>query len=444
MPPLRTDPRARRGPRAVALLRRGIATAILTASVAAALAGCGSSSGTGTGADPAGAVPATAPLYAGATVRPSGSQKAAALSAGQALTHQSDPYLRLLQLLQTPGSPALSFSRDVSPWLGPHAGIFVSSLGSASGTQSELLLSLLEQGVLGGSGGAGGFPFGTAGADGAIVLDTTNSAKASSFLASQARYAGAHAAAYRGVSYQATSSGVAFGLVDRFAVIGSESALRSVIDTTLGGASLASASGYSKLLSAAPSGAIAHLYVDAAAAIVKQSRTPGVAQLLVGARETNISLLPSSGSIALDADSLSPAGASVPGGLLAAGVGGAQALDELPGESWLAFGLGNVGGTLSEDVQGLRALASLAGSLGGSGAEAATSLNLKGLIEGLLTPLGVLGADSAQARHAFTSWMGSGGSSQAAPACSNSRARSSSRRRTRLCPAPPCPSSVRN
>jgi hypothetical protein len=36
-------------------------------------------------------------------------------------------------------------------------------------------------------------------------------------------------------------------------------------------------------------------------------------------------------------------------------------------------------------------------------------LNVKGLLEGLLTPLSELGAPSAQARHDFASWMGSAG-----------------------------------
>ena len=45
-------------------------------------------------------------------------KQAAALAAGQALTHQADPYTRLLSVLQTPGSPAPDFGRDVEPWLG--------------------------------------------------------------------------------------------------------------------------------------------------------------------------------------------------------------------------------------------------------------------------------------------------------------------------------------
>jgi hypothetical protein len=406
-------------PAAGRLARAGIVGVVLVALVVGALAGCGSSKSSGTAADPAGAVPASVPLYVAATVRPSGAQKEAALSTGRALTHQTDPYLRLLALLQPPGAPALSFTRDVAPWLGPQAGIFLSSLGSSSQAQSALLQSLLQQGLLGESSSAGAFPFGAGRSQGAVVLDTTDTAKARSFLASEAQHAGAHATVYRGASYQATASGVAFGLVGSFAVIGSESGVHSVIDTIKGGPALTHASGYARLLAVAPAGALGHVYARGAQATAAGGSpaargvgqgASGLTQLLVGSREANISLLPSKGSIALDADIIAPATPGAPGGgLLAAGVDGAQSFGELPGDSWLALGLGHVGATLGEDVQGLRALASLAAPASGAEGGAGATLNLKGLLEGLLTPLGMLGAESAQAKRDFASWMGSGG-----------------------------------
>lgn len=388
---------------------RGGATVVLGAVAAAALAGCGGSHAVATAADPAGAVPASAPLYAGATVRPTGAQKTAALAVGRTLTHQADPYLRLTQLLQTPGSPTLSFSRDVAPWLGPKAGIFLTSLQASGKAQSALVLSLLQG--LGGPA-AGGFPFGGAGAgaaQGAIVLDTSDTGKARSFLASQARHAGAHAATYRGVSYQATAAGVAFALVGKFAVIGTESAVRSVIETTQGGPALVHASGYARLLAGAPAEAIAHVYANAAAAGAKQST--GLLPLLIGRREANLSLVASKSSVALDADTLAAGSGGAAGGLLGAGADGAQALGELPADSWLAFGLGHLGASLGEDVRALRALASLGSSLQASGGEGGSSLtlNLKSLLDALLTPLAALGAETPQARQDFTRWMGSGG-----------------------------------
>ncbi len=382
---------------------RALACAALLATLAGALAGCGSSATSGTSADPASAVPAAAALYAGATVRPSGSQQAAAVAAGRALTHQSDPYLRLVTALQTPGSPQLDFSKDVAPWLGPHAGIFLSSL-SASGQ----LLSLLQKGLLGGSSAAA-FPFGAGGAQGAIVLDTSDANKARSFLDAQAGHAGAHATSYKGIPYDATADGVAFGLVDRFAVIGSESGMRGVIDATQSGGSLAQASSYSKLLAVAPSDALAHVYSSGASSTQAATHEglSGLLALLAGERPANVSLVPSSSSLALDADTLTSGVAGKAGGLLSADPEAAQALDELPGESWLAVGLGHIGTTLAQDVQELGSLTSLAGPSAPSATSG--SLNLNSLVQALFTPLNLLGASSAQAKRDFASWMGAAG-----------------------------------
>jgi hypothetical protein len=383
----------------------------LLALLGAVLAGCGSSSPGGTSADPASAVPGSAALYAGATVLPGGAQKTAALAAGRALTHQSNPYLRLLAALQTPGSPQLSFTREVAPWLGAHAGVFVMSLSSAA---SSALLSLIQQGLLGGSG-AGGFPFSSSGAQGAIVMDTSNLSKARSFLQAQAKRAGAHPTSFKGVSFQATSTGLAFGVVRRFAVIGSESALHSVIETTLGSSSLAQAAGYVKLLAAAPANALAHIYTAPAGVspLAGASGAPGASgllQLLAGTREANISLVPSADSLTLDADTLATAASGSASGLLAADPESAQALEELPGEAWFAIGLGHFGTNLAADIQGLRTFSSLGSTLGGSGPpEAGASLSLSGLLAALITPLDELGANIPQAKRDFASWMGSAG-----------------------------------
>ena len=351
------------------------ALATLLAAFAVALAGCGSSSPGGTAADPADAVPASAVLYAGATVRPEGAQKTNALAVGKALTHQADPYLRLLGALQTPGSAQLSFKRDVAPWLGPHAGVFLTSLGSSSA-----LASLVVQGLLGGST-SGTFAFGAGSAQGAIVLDTSDSARARSFLDSQAAKAGAHATSYHGVSYELTAGGVAFGLIDSFAVIGSEAGLRGVIEATHGGGALAHTSGYSTLLASAPAGALAHIYSNPARstqAATNEGSTgfAGLLRLLGGAHAANISLVPSASSLTLDADTLASSAADEAGGLLVVDPQSAQALDELPGESWLAIGLGHVGTSIGQDVHGLQALASLGSTLSGGPPESTAGISV--------------------------------------------------------------------
>jgi hypothetical protein len=406
---------------------RRCAAPLVLAAIAFLIAACGSSHTIGTSADPAGVVPASAPLYAGAVVRPSEPLKAAAQTAGQTLTHERDPYQRLLAALQTPGSPTLDFSHDVAPWLGPRAGIFLTKTGSSGEDDIGRMLSLLGRGLFGSSTAA--FPFAGNGLQGAIVLDTSDVEKARSFLDSQAERAGAHAASYRGVSYMLASDGVAFGIVDRFAVIGSESALHGVIETSLGGPSLTGAADYSKLLAAAPGETLAHVYANTGAflgssapaepspalgpagAAPQTAGLGGLVELLAGARPVNISLVPSTTSIALDADALASASTGAPGGLLSSSLQGERALGELPGEAWLAIGLGEVGASLGKDVRGLRTLASLPSSLAGtsSSGQPSSGISVQGLLDAILTPLGILGASDAEAKREFQSWMGSAG-----------------------------------
>ena len=403
--------------------------AALAVVLTAALTGCGSSGATGTSADPAGAVPAYTRVYVGAVVRPSGSLKTEALAAGHALTRQADPYTRLLGVLQTPGSPTLDFGRDVAPWLGADAGLFFTSLGS-----SEALTSLLQQGLTGGGSGSK-WPFGASGAQGAIVLDTSDLAAAQKFVSTQAAHAGAHTSSYKGVSFEATSSGDAFAVVAKLVVLGSESGVRAVIDTTQGGAALKGNTAYARLQAVAPPGALGHVYASPAALTTAhiagagggagEQALPALLGVLGGTRPLNVSLVPSANSLALDADA-GPAlagaagtGAQQPsGGLVGALAAGNHALGELPGESWLAAGLGNVGGALGGGLGGLHSLLSLLGTLSSSGAGASAplapssaqvTLSVKGLLEGLLTPLQTLSANTAQARRDYLSWMGDAG-----------------------------------
>jgi hypothetical protein len=396
--------------------RRLRLTPVLLALAPAAIAGSGcGSSATGSSIDPARAVPASAALYVGAVVRPQGSLQKAASTAGRKLTHQADPYLRLLGALQTPGSSALNFDRDVSPWLGPRAGVFLGPSGGSGEAAISRLLSLVQQGLLGGSG-AGSFPFAPHAVEGAFVLDTRDTSKARSFVQRLAKRAGARTSAYRGVSYQ-VGRGIAFAIVSRLVVLGTEPALHSVIDTTSGAAlSLAHSPAYAKLQAAAPQGALGHLYANPGAVSEDASKSrgqgsPSALELIAGQRLLDVSLVPSGSSFALDVDAVAPDSASATsGGLLATSPEASRALGELPGESWLAVGLGDLGSTLSANAQALSGLTSLGSTLGGSSPSATSAgLSVTGILEGLLKPLTVLGAKTAETRRDFASWMGSAG-----------------------------------
>jgi Protein of unknown function (DUF3352) len=335
--------------------------------------------------------PASTPLYVDAVVRPEGSLKSDATSAASTLTGRQKPFEGLLKLLAGPTGKTPSYSKEVEPWLGPHAGVFLSAvdLARAQGLLGgELLKKALSEGLTGleaallGQGGLSA-ALSSSAAQGALVLDTTDVNKARSFLEAQAHSAGAHSESYRGVTYQVSPNGVAEGVVHRFAVIGSEAGLKSVIDTAAGGPSLAGVAAYTKLTSSAEPGALANAYFSpealarsAKAAVSGEEASsilPLVEGLLDNPGQLYLSVIPSATTVAIDLDTLPPASStsssstsgessthpsseSSPAGSMT----GAQVLRGLPGSAWLAIGIGDLGKTVGNSTQGLRALASLA------------------------------------------------------------------------------------
>jgi hypothetical protein len=352
-----------------------------TAIALLALSSCGSSSPSGTSASPATVVPASAPLYIDAVVQPTGTLKSDALAAGRHLTGRADPFTGLLKLLQGPSGKTPSYASEVKPWLGPEGGVFLSSIGSgggqatssaAQGLLQEALGKALSEGLSGAEAallGSEGLPhlLGQSTIQGALVLDTTDPDKARSFLEAQAHGAGAHTESYQGVSYELAPDGIAEGVVHRFAVIGSEAGLKSVIETAAGGASLAHASGYSTLASTAEPGRLANVYLESEALSHSAKGTPGGAASLLAvlrgllgqSRQIYASLIPTASSVALDVDTLPGAGSSGGG----SGTSGAQVLRGLPGSAWLAVGVGDLGKDFGGASQGLSALAKLAATI---------------------------------------------------------------------------------
>ncbi len=141
------------------------------------------------------------------------------------------------------------------------------------------------------------------------------------------------------------------------------------------------------------------MYVNPRAARGSAAEEGGLAGLLTGGA-ANVSVTARSGALALDLDTLNGAGART--GLASADPQAAQALEQLPGESWLAIGLGHPGTHLSSDVAALSALGSL---LGGSEAGGGT-LSLGSVLSGLTEPLQILATPGAGAARMFRSWMG--------------------------------------
>jgi hypothetical protein len=363
---------------------------------ALALAGCGSSGSSG---DPVSLVPASAPLYASVAIKPSGGSGGEASTAAKKLTHLSEPYGSLAQALLSSDGHKLNFKSDIEPWVGQSAGVFLTSLNTSKLPQStSSIQTLLEGGLSGAASALGTETFGASGTQGAIVLETSDVGKARSFLEGRAHEQQAHTVSYRGISYQVSPSGAAEGIVKDFAVIGSESGLKSAIDTSLGAAAITSASGYAK----PPADAIASAYVQPEALLKDvhgstSTTSQGVAllgQLFAGAQSASLSVTPTTNSISLQGE-IHSANGSTP----LFGQEGAKALGELPGSSWLAAGVGNVGANLPRAFSLLHGVASFAtstvfSSFGGPS------------IEKIFT---ALSSPKAKLQQDFASWAGSGG-----------------------------------
>jgi Protein of unknown function (DUF3352) len=393
-PPFRGDAASPR--RGASGLGRVAPSAFALLVTAAALCGCGSSGSSG---DPATLAPASAPLYASVTLKPSGGSGGSATVAAKKLTHLAEPYGSIAQALLSSEAGKVRFKQDIEPWVGSEAGVFLTSLDTSKLPQSSTSAQALLEGGLASVGSAlGASTFADRGAQGAVVLQTTDVGKARSFLAQRAKAQGAHSATYRGVAYEVSAGGAAEGIVKDFAVIGSQSGMMSVIDTSLGGAPITTAPGYLK----PPSGVIASAYIRPEALAKAVHGSTGAAgqgvsllgQLFAGAQSASLSLTTTSNSISLQGEVHSTGGSSQ-----LFGQEGAKALGALPGDAWLAAGVGDTGANLPRALALLRAVGSFGAStvfasLGGP--------SIEKLFAALDSPRANLQRD-------FGSWAGPGG-----------------------------------
>jgi hypothetical protein len=372
---------------------------LMTAAAAIALGGCGSS--VRTDADPATLVPSSAPLYVSVALKPEGGTGGDAMGAARKLTHLSDPFASLAQSLLSVQGSHPQWARDLKPWVGKWAGVFFDSADAlragraASANPVQAALEALSAGA-----------FASGAAQGAIVLDTSDPARAQSFLNTQAEALHARAASFRGVSYRVSPSGLAEGVVKRFAILGSRAGFQAVVQTAQGSPALSSAAGYEKPAPRAIVTAFARPEALGGAMRGPGGRVgalggPGGALggLFAGAQSAALSVIPSSSSLTAQVDVRHR-----PGAAPLFGQGGAQALGGLPGTAWLAAGVGDAGASLPRAL----ALARAAVRLGAPGSPGVgTALGSLGTTLEALTARLASHAD-ALARE-FAPWAGPGG-----------------------------------
>ncbi len=296
------------------------------------LAGCGGGDSGEEEVDvgPAAAVPANAPFYFDVSVRPEGGARDGAEAAAAKILGSDDPGATLISLLEDAAAedlPGFTWAEDVEPWLGEKVGFFPTSLAA----ESEV----------------------------ALIAETTDPGAALEFARTDENLSGPERE-YNGSSYQLDSvDGDAVGVVGDFLVSATPKGFKRVVDAaeeeSLGDSdqfkdSLGGLSGERlATLYAVPReflGAIPDEELDPEGrnlfleAIGASADAPVLGELTASAEELELELSAAGGTVETEQSNL---------------------LNQLPAESWLALGLGDIGSAVqngldsveSADVKGL-------------------------------------------------------------------------------------------
>jgi hypothetical protein len=330
------------------MTRRPLLLAALVAGLA--VAGCGGGS-QAAGDGPATAVPANAAMYFEATVRPEGRLREDALAAAAKLLDSPDPEGQISDLVAKAVASAdeaqLDYARDIEPWLGDRIAFWASGREAVS-SKSE-------------SGRASGL----------ALVATTDAELTRERVGAALKRAGEHTTprSYEGVDYQVGRDGMAWGIVGDFAAFGREADLKASIRAA-DGDSLAEDDRYGEAFDGLPEERLGQFFVDPKALFAGAMRDdPELRQQLDQLRRflPVDQLGPVAGTLTADGDKLAMDTAMTGRSselLRSFGVlGGAAStplVDELPGDSFGAYGIPDLGATA-------RALyEKLAGAFGGA------------------------------------------------------------------------------
>jgi hypothetical protein len=308
--------------------RRVLLLAALAA--ACALAGCGG--GGSSNSDPAAVAPAESPVFVEATIRPEGSLKSSIDSLARSVAGIDDVGGLIVTELEKSASESgqsFDYAKEVEPWLGEEAGLFLS--------------------------GYDGSDFSGYG----VVLPTSDTGATQDFIDKQAESNDEPVkdGSYEGVDYKVESDdGTTIGLVDDFLVIAKdERSFKEAVDAS-DGESLADVGRYTKATSGLPSGSLAHVYADIGG-LIEQSGGAVDPQALTFLRTAGIdpseatataSVVPGSGQIEIDV-STDLAGDNPPTG------DASKLLGSLPADSLAALASAEFGKRLGEGLDSLDA-----------------------------------------------------------------------------------------
>jgi hypothetical protein len=312
--------------------RRWLSTLLVAfvAAPAAVIAGCGGDSGGGSDADvgPAAAVPANSALYLDATVRPTGGAQTDAQAALGKVLDTDDPGGKIVSLLEgqakSDGHP-FDYQTDVAPWLGERAGFFFTQLGENA-------------------------------QQGAAVIETTNPAASLAFARKESGATATTPApqTYNGASYQTEPDDPTsvFGTVGDFLVTGDLSGFKAAVDAQKGD-SLGDDNDFKDSLGQLPSDRLGTFYtvpktlIDAIGSAQFDAQSKALIEKSAGDSLNQ----PVSGALTASADSFD---LEFIGGDNGVDTPESALVSEVPGDSWLALGIGNLGDTAKRTLDQLK------------------------------------------------------------------------------------------
>lgn len=301
---------------------QGRLTILLAAGTAlAVLGGCG---GGDDGSDgPASLVPADAPAYFEAVVRPEGDAAESAEAALGKIIDSDDPGQEIITQIEESAAEDgtdFDYEADIEPWLGERLGIYPSSLAG----ESEVVL----------------------------VLETTDPVKALEFISSQEDSTG-EKLEYNGAVYELDADGDAFGIIDDFLVFGDEAGFKKTVDTSDGDDVLADSDEFNDSVDDLPSERLATLYAVPRTfieAIPEEEIDPQGRDIILEALDESGDepilgdLTASDSAITFELSSGGGADVSTEESAL---------VSELPAEAWLGLGFADIGAAVENGLSSI-------------------------------------------------------------------------------------------
>jgi hypothetical protein len=313
--------------------------------VSIALAACGGAGGAAD-ADPAKAVPAGTAMYFEGVVRPEGDQREDVLDAAGKVLRTDDPEAKIRELidqgLKESDGPAVDYDKDIAPWLGEKAGVWVTGVDREKPGYMAVI----------------------------ATKDTEEAQKAIDKAAEDEK--SEKNRSYEDVDYMVDEDGVAAGIVGDYLAVGTEPEFKRTVKAEQVGDSLADDKRFTDVVDELEDDRIGLFYIDLKPffeqAIKKDPDAAATAQQIRSIFPID-KLEPMGGALLANGDRIAFDTLMQGKGVNALrafapflGTGETPLVKELPGDAWVAYGVPNVG-------PGLKSLfTALAGALGGAAA----------------------------------------------------------------------------